>query len=70
MRKYQLVDIQYICQNKKNKFKPKNIIKLITSIRRIREVTKSLKIIINSLEIKFKEEDCTTANAKSIIYFL
>lgn len=70
IRKYQLVNIQYIYDIKKNKLKRKNIIKLNTSIRYSREVTKSLKIGTNGLEIKAKEKDYTTADAKNINFFL
>ena len=65
--KYQLINIQYIYNIKKNKFKLKNIIKLSTSIRHIKKAAKSLKININSLEIEIKEKDYTTADTKSII---
>ena len=54
---------------KKNKFKPENIMKLSTSVRRTREAAKSLKIGTNGLEIEAKE-DCTTADAKGITSFL
>lgn len=37
--------------------------KLMTSVRQIREANKSF----SGLEIKAKEEDCTTADAKGII---
>lgn len=67
---YWLVDIQYIQDIKKNKFKLENIIKLSTRIKHIREVGKSLKIGISKLEIKAKEEDFTIANAKNIIFLL
>ena len=70
MREYRLVDIQYIRDIKKNKFKPENIMKLSTSVRRTREAAKSLKIGTNGLEIEAKEEDCTTADAKGIIPLL
>lgn len=70
MYKYQLVNIQYLYNIKKNKLKPKNIIKLNTSIRYNREVAKSLKIGINGLEIKAKEKDCTTVDVKSINFIL
>ena len=65
--KYCLVDIQYIQDIKKNKFKPENIMKLSTSIKRIKKVAKSLKISISGLEIKAKEDNYTTPDAKSII---
>lgn len=70
IHKYWSVDIQYICNIKKNKFKPKNIMKLNTSVRHTREVTKSLKIGINGLKIKTKKEDCITVDAKDIISLL
>lgn len=70
IRKYQLVNIQYICDIKKNKLKTENIIKLSYNIRCTRKTAKSLKIGTNSLEIKAKEEDCTTADAKDIIPLL
>ena len=70
MRKYRLVNIQYIRNIKKNKFKPENIMKLSSSVRRTREVAKSLKIGTSSLEIEAKEEDCTNTDTKSIIPLL
>ena len=70
MREYRLVDIQYIRDIKKNKFKLENIMKLSTSVRHKREAAKSLKIGTNGLEIEAKKEDCTTADAKSIIPLL
>ena len=70
MREYRSVDIQYIRDIKKNKFKPENIMKLSTSVRRTREAAKSLKIGTNGLEIEAKEEDCTIADAKGIIPLL
>ena len=69
-REYRSVDIQYIRDIKKSKFKPENIMKLSTSVRRTREAAKSLKIGNNGLEIEAKEEDCTTADAKGIIPLL
>ena len=70
MRKYRSVDIQYIQDIKKNKFKLKNIIKLSTSIKRTRKAAKNLRIGTSRLEIEIKEEDCTTTNIKSIILLL
>lgn len=70
MREYRSVDIQYIRDIKKNKFKPENVMKLSTSVRRTREAAKSLKIGSNGLEIKAKKEDCTIADAKGIILLL
>ncbi len=70
MREYWSVDIQYIRDIKKNKFKPENIMKLSTSVRRTREATKSPKIGTNGLEIEAKEENCTIADAKGIIPLL
>lgn len=67
IRNYWLVDIKYICNIKKNKFKPENIMKLSISVRRTREATKSLKIGTSGLKIEAKEEDCTTAGTKGII---
>ena len=67
---YQSVDIQYIQDIKKNKFKSENIIKLSTSVKYTREAAKSLKISTNKLEIETKEEDYTTADAKGIILLL
>lgn len=67
IRKYRLVNIQYICDIKKNKFKSKNIMKFSTSVRRTRKAAKSLKINTNGLEIEAKEEDSTTVDAKDII---
>ncbi len=49
MHEYRSVDIQYICNIKINKFKPENIMKLSTSVRRTREAAKSLKIGTNSV---------------------
>ena len=70
MHEYRSVDIQYIPDIKKNKFKPENIKKLSTSVRRTRKAAKSLKIGTSGLEIEAKEEDCTTADAKGIIPLL
>ncbi len=70
MREYRSVDIQYIRDFKKNKFKPENIMKLSTSVRRTREAAKSLKIGTTGLEIEAREDDCTTADAKGIIPLL
>ena len=70
MHKYWLVDIQYICNIKKKKFKPKNIMKLSTNIRHTKKATKSLKIDTNGLKIEAKEEDCITINIKGIILLL
>lgn len=44
--------------------------KLSTSLRRTREVAKSLKIGTSGFEIEAKEEDCTTADTKCIIPLL
>lgn len=70
MREYWSVDIQYIRNIKKNKFKPETIMKLNISVRRTREAPKSLKIGTNRLEIEAKKEDCTTADANGIIPLL
>lgn len=70
MREYWSVDIQYICNIKKNKFKLENIIKLSTNVKRTREAVKNLKINTNNLKIEVKKENCTTADAKSIIFFV
>ena len=70
MCEYRSVDIQYIPDIKKNKFKPENIMKLSTSVRRTREAAKSLKIGTSGLKIKAKDEDYTTADAKGIIPLL
>ena len=70
MREYRSVDIQYIRDIKRNKFKPENIMKLSTSVRRTKEAAKSLMIGTSGLEIEAKEEDCTTADAKGIIPLL
>ena len=67
MHKYWSVDIQYIRDIKKNKFKLENIMKLSTSVRCTREVAKSLKIGTSGLEIEAREEDYTTADKKGII---
>lgn len=53
-----------------NKFKPKNIMKLSTSIRGMRKVAKNLKISTNCLEIEVKEDDYTTVDIKDIIFLL
>lgn len=55
MREYRLVDIQYIRDIKKNKFKPENIMKLSTNVRRTKKAAKSLKIGTKSLEIEAKK---------------
>lgn len=52
------------------KFKPEKIMKFSTSMRKFREVTKSLKIDINGPTIEVKKEDCTVVDAKNIIPFL
>lgn len=70
MRKYWLVDIEYIRDIKKNKFKPENIMKPSTSIRCRRKAAKSLIISTSGLEIKAKEEDYITADTKKIIPLL
>lgn len=70
MCKYWSIDIHYICDIKKNKFKSENIMKLSISMRRIRETAKSLKISTNGLEIEVKEEDCTIVDVKDIIPLL
>ncbi len=70
MYEYWLIDIQYIYNIKKNKFKLKNIIKLSINIKYIKEATKSLKIGINSLEIETKEKNCIIIDVKDIILFL
>ena len=70
MRKYRSMDIQYIRDIKKNKFKPENIMKLSTSVKHTREAAKRLRIGSSRLEIEAKKEDCTTANAKGIIPLL
>ena len=67
MREYRLVDIQYIQDIKKNKFKPENNMNLSTSIRCTREVAKSLKVGTSGLEIEDKEEGFTTAGAGSLL---
>lgn len=46
------------------------MMKLCTNIRRIEKAARSLKIDINDLKIQAKEEDYTTADAKSILSFL
>lgn len=67
IRKCYLVDIQYIRDIKKNKFKLKNIMKLSTSIQKIRKTAKSFKIGTSSLEIETKEEDYIAVDVKRII---
>lgn len=70
MRRYWSVNIQYIYNIKKNKFKLENIMKLCINVRRIREAAKSLKISIDGLKIEAKEENYTIADAKGIILLL
>lgn len=70
MHKYRSIDIQFIRDIKKNKFKPENIMKLSISVKHTREAAKILKISTSDLEIKAKEKDCTTADAKGIILLL
>ena len=70
MRKYRFVNIQYIRDIKKNKFKLGNIMKLSTSIRRIRKAVKSPRFGTSGLEIEAKEEEYTTTDVKSIIPLL
>ena len=41
---------------------------LNTSVRRIREAAKSLKIGSSGLEIEAKEEDCIAADAKVLFH--
>lgn len=65
--KYCLINIQYICNVKKNNFKPKNIIKLSISICQIKKAPKNLKIGIGNLEIETKEENYKIADVKGII---
>ena len=70
MHKYRSVDIQYIRNIKKNKFKPENIMKLSTSVRRAKETAKSLKIGTSGPEIEAKEKDCTNTDTQGIIPLL
>ena len=55
--KYCSVDIQYILDISRNKFKLENIMKLNTSVKHIKKEVKCLKIDISRLEIKAKEEN-------------
>lgn len=70
IRGYCLVDIQYIYSIKKNKFNPKNIMKLSNSISRTKSKTKHLQIRTGGFKMKAKEEDYTTPDAKDIIPLL
>ena len=70
IRKYGSIDIQYIWNIKKNKFRPKKIMKFSTSVRYTREAAKNLKIVTSGLKIEAKEEDYTIADVKSIILLL
>lgn len=70
MRKYWLIDIQYICHIKKNKFKPEIFMKLSTNVKSTKKAIKSLKIGTHDLEIEAKEKDYTTTDAKNIISLL
>lgn len=70
IHKYWLINIQYICNIKLSQFKSVNMIKLSTNIRYIREAAKSIKIDINYLKIKVKNENCLIANIKDIISLL
>lgn len=70
IRKYWLVNIWYIHDIKKDKFKLKNIMILSISIIYIRKIAKSLKIGTNNLEIEDKEKDYIIINVKIIILFL
>ena len=70
IRKYLLVDIQYICNIKKIKFKLENIMKLSTHVRCTRKTAISLKIGTNGLKIEAMKEDYTTADVKGIISLL
>lgn len=45
MHGYCSVDIQYNWDTKKNKFKPKNIIKLSISVRQTKEAIKNIKLV-------------------------
>lgn len=70
MCEYCSVNIKYIWDINKNKFKPENIMKLSTSVKRTRKAAKSLKIGTSGLEIKAKEKDCTTVDDEGVIFFL
>ena len=69
MREYRSVDIQYIRDIKRNKFKPENIMKLSTSVRRTREAAKSLKIGTNGLEIEAKGKIALLPTQRVLFYF-
>lgn len=47
-----------------------NIITLSKSVRRTREGAKNFKICMSGLQTEANEEDCTTADTKSIILLL
>ena len=59
----------YLKCQKKNFFKPKNIMKLSTSIRCAKEAAKSLKIGTSGLEIEAKEVDCTPRTLRVLFHF-
>lgn len=61
---------QYICDIKKNKLKPENIMKFSIIVRRTGEISKSLRIGTNGLEIEVKDKNYTIADTKNIIFFL
>lgn len=62
-----MIDIKYIWNIKKNKFKLENFIKLNISIKYIKKAARNLKIDINGFKIKAKEEYFITVNAKKNI---
>ena len=70
MQEFRSIDIQHIRDIKRNKFKPGNIVKLSTSIRRTGEIAKNVKLDLSGLKIETREEDCTVADAKSIVSLL
>ncbi len=64
IRHYCSLDIQFIWNIMKDKFKSKNILKLSTSVGQTKEATKNLKLGINRLKIGAKKENWTILNAK------
>ncbi len=64
------MDIKYIPNMKKNKFKVENTMKLSINVRQIIKSTKIFTPAINSLKIEPKEEDFITLNIKNIILLI
>ena len=69
MHEYCSLDIKYIQDIKKNKFKPENNMNLSTSVRQNKKVTNNLSLGTCRLKIEAKEKNCTTLDAKRIIFF-